>query len=113
MSSEAQAPRSVLSVAGDVLVFIAVLLLLYFAFLTTRPVLVALLLAAALSSLAVRLFGWIARRLHGRRRLAALISVLLLFTGVFAPVGFLGTVVVQGLVVEGTELAHALGRSGS
>ncbi len=112
MSSEAQAPRSVLSIAGDVLVFMAVLLLLYFAFLTTRPVLVALLLAAALSSLAVRLFAWIARRLGGRRRIAALLSVLLLFIGVFAPIGFVGTVVVQGLVVEGTELAHALGHAG-
>jgi predicted PurR-regulated permease PerM len=114
MSSEAETPpRSMVSIAGDVLVFIAVLLLLYFAFLTTRPVLVALLLAAALSSLAVRLFRWIVRRLHGRRRLAALLSVLVLFTGVFAPVAFVGTVVVQGLVVEGTELAHALGRGGT
>ena len=112
MSSEAESPRSMVSIAGDVLVFIAVLLLLYFAFLTTRPVLVALLLAAALSSLAVRLFGWIVRRLHGRRRLAALLSVLILFTGVFAPIGFVGTVVVQGLVVEGTEVAHALEHDG-
>lgn len=109
MSSEAErAPRSVLSIAGDVLVFLGVLLLLYFAFLTTRPVLLAILLAAALASLAVRPFAWLCRRLHGRRRLAALLSVLLLLTGVFAPLGFVGTIVVRGLVHEGGELAHAL-----
>src|SRR5262245_47489714 len=114
MSSEAgpaPPPRSVVSIAGDVLVFIAVLVLLYFAFLTTRPVLVAILFAAALSSLAGRLFDWLCRRMRGRRRLAALLSVFLLFAGVFAPIGFVGTVVVQGLVSEGTELAHSLQRT--
>jgi predicted PurR-regulated permease PerM len=113
MGTEAEgAPRSVLSIAGDVLVFIAVLLLLYFAFLTTRPVLAAIVLAAALSTLAVRPFEWMVRRLRGRRRLASLATVLLLFLGVFAPLGVLGTVVVQGLVYEGGELARALERTG-
>jgi len=105
-------PRSFLSIAGDVLILIAVLLLIYFAYLTTRPVLVAIVLAAALASLATRFFAWVVRRLHGRRRLAALLSVLLLFVGVLAPFGFLGTVVVRGLVVEGTELAHSLEHGG-
>jgi predicted PurR-regulated permease PerM len=111
-ASASRAPRSVLSIAGDVLVFIAVLLLLYFAFLTTRPVLVAIVLAAALASLAIRPYEWMVRRLHGRRRLAALATVFLLLTGVLAPIAFVGTLVVQRLVVEGSELAHALERTG-
>ena len=100
--------RSVLAIAGNVLVFLGVLLLLYFTFLTTRPVLIALVLAAALASLATRFFAWMVRRLRGRRRLAAGLSVLVLFVGVLAPFGFLGTVVVRRLVYEGTELAHGL-----
>ena len=60
-------PRSFLSIAGDVLILLAVLLLIYFAYLTTRPVLVAIVLAAALASLAARFFAWMVRRLHGRR----------------------------------------------
>jgi predicted PurR-regulated permease PerM len=114
MSTEVgRAPRSVLSIAGDVLIFLGVLLLLYFAFLTTRPVLAAIVLAAALASLAIRLFKWLCRRLHGRRRLAAVVSVLVLYTGVLAPIGLLGTVIVQGLVHEGGELAHALEHGGA
>ena len=105
-------PRSFLTIAGDVLVLIAVLLLVYFAYLTTRPVLVAIVLAAALASLASRFFAWMVRRLRGRRRLAAMLSVLLLFVGLLAPLGFLGTVVVQRLVFEGTELAHKLEHGG-
>lgn len=111
-ASASRAPRSVLSIAGDVLVFIAVLLLLYFAFLTTRPVLVAIVLAAALASLAIRPYEWLVRRLRGRRRLAALVTVFVLLTGVLAPLGLVGGVVIKRLVVEGTELAHALERSG-
>ena len=105
-------PRSFLTIAGDVLLLMAVLVLIYFAYLTTRPVLLAILFAAALASLATRLFAWSVRRLHGRRRLAALLSVLLLFIGVFAPLGFLGTIVVQRLVVEATQLAHSLEHAG-
>lgn len=105
-------PRSLLPLAGSALVFVALLLLLYVAFLTTRPVLAAIVLAAALASLAYRLFDWTTRRLHGRRRLAALLSVFLLFVGVLAPFGWLGTLVIQRLVVEGAELAHALERGG-
>jgi predicted PurR-regulated permease PerM len=113
MSTDVQpTPRSFLTIAGNMLTFIAVLLLLYFAYLTTRPVLLAILLAAAVASLASRFFAWMVRRLHGRRRLAALLSVLLLFVGVFAPVGFLGTIVVQRLVVEGTELAKGMEHGG-
>ncbi len=69
-------------------------------------------LAAAVASLAARLFAWTVRRLRGRRRTAAALSVLLLFAGVLAPFGLLGTMVVQRLVVEGVELAHDLERGG-
>lgn len=113
MSTDVQpAPRPFLAIAGDVLVLLAVLLLIYFAYLTTKPVLLAIVVAAAVASLGTRFFAWMVRRLRGRRRLAAVLSVLLLFVGVFAPFGFLGTVVVQRLVVEGTELAHGLERGG-
>jgi predicted PurR-regulated permease PerM len=95
-----------------VLVLLAVLLLIYFAYLTTRPVLLAIVIAAAVASLATRFFAWMVRRLRGRRRLAAGLSVLLLFVGVLAPFGFLGTIVVQRLVVEGTELAQGLEHGG-
>ncbi|MBI5536501.1 MAG: AI-2E family transporter [Deltaproteobacteria bacterium] len=105
-------PRSSLTIAGSVLIFIAVLLLIYFAYLTTRPVLLALVLAAAVASLASRLFAWMVRRLRGRRRVAALLSVLTLSVGVFVPFGLLGAVGVQRLVVEGTELVHDLARGG-
>ena len=107
-----RAPRSALSIAGYALVFIGVLILLYFAFLTTRPVLVAIVLAAAMASLALRPYEWMVRRLRGRRRLAALATVFLLLTGVLAPVGFVGALVVQRLVVEGTEMAHAVEATG-
>jgi predicted PurR-regulated permease PerM len=101
-------PRPFLAMAGDTIVFLAVLVLLYFGFLTVRPVLPAIVLAAAGASLATRLFGGLLERLGGRRRLAAISTVILLFLGFFAPLGLLATVVVQRLIVEGTELAHKL-----
>ena len=53
VSIDAQpSPRSFLTIAGEVLTLIAVLLLIDFAYLTTRPVLLALVLAAAVASLA-------------------------------------------------------------
>jgi predicted PurR-regulated permease PerM len=114
MSTAAQpAPRSFLTIAGGALVFIAVLLLIYFAYLTTRPVLLAIVLAAAAASLATPLFTWMVRRLRGRRRLAAVLSVLVLFVGMVGPLGFLGSVVVRRLVLEGTALVHDLGQGGS
>jgi predicted PurR-regulated permease PerM len=113
MSTDAQStPRSLLTISGDVLIFIAVLLIIYVAYLIARPVLPAILLAAAVASLTTRFFAWMVCRMRGRRRLAAVLSVLMLFIGVFAPFGFLGTVVVQRLVIEGTELAHSLERDG-
>jgi predicted PurR-regulated permease PerM len=114
MSTDAQlSPRSFLTIAGGVLIFLAVVLLIYFAYLTTRPVLLALVAAAAIASLATRFFAWLVRRLRGRRRLAAVLAVLTLSVCVFAPFGILGTVVVQRLVVEGTELVHNIGQGGS
>lgn len=114
MSSDAQpTPRSFMNIAGDVLVFIAILVLIYFAYVTMRPVLLAILLAAAVASLATRFFAWMVRRLRGRRRLAAALAVLALFVGLFAPFGFLGTVVVQRFIAEGTELVRGVERGGS
>lgn len=91
---------------------LAVLLLLYIAYLTVRPVLVSLLVAAALASLMARLFGWVLRRLHGRRQLASLCVVALTFVGILAPLGLLAALVTQRLISEGTALAHSL-QSGS
>lgn len=91
---------------------LAVLLLLYVAYLTVRPVLVSILLAAALASLVAPLFRWVLRRLRGRRKLASLCVVVMTFVGILAPMGFLATVVTQRLIVEGTELAHSLQSGG-
>jgi hypothetical protein len=80
MTIAERSPRSFLTIASGVLIFIAVLLLIYSAYLTTRPVLPALVLAAV-ASLVSRYFVWMVRFLSGRRRLAALVSVLILLTG--------------------------------
>jgi predicted PurR-regulated permease PerM len=114
MNTDAQpSPRSFLTIAGGVLIFLAVVLLIYFAYLTTRPVLLALVAAAAIASLTTRLFAWLVRKLRGRRRLAAVLAVLTLAVCVFAPFGILGTLVVQRLVLEGTELVHNVAPGGA
>lgn len=112
-TSETEPPRSFLAMAGRIVMLLAVLFLLYVAYLTVRPVLVSVVLAAALATLAAPLFRWVIRRFHGRRRLASLCVVVLVFVGVLAPLGALATVVTQRLVSEGTELAHGLQAGGS
>ena len=112
-NSDATPPRSLFATAGRVVMLLAFLFLLYVAYLTVRPVLVAVVLAAALATLVAPLFRWVIRRLHGRRRLASLCVVVLVFVGVLAPAGILATVVVQRLVAEATELAHGLQAGGA
>ncbi len=91
---------------------LAVLFLLYIAYLTVRPVLVSIVIAAALASLVSPLFRWLLRRLRGRRRLASLSAVVVTFVGVLAPLAIVATVVAQRLIAEGTELAHGLQSGG-
>ena len=112
-SSDATPPRSLFATAGRVVMLLAFLFLLYVAYLTVRPVLVAVVLAAALATLVAPLFRWVMRRLRGRRRLASLCVVVLVFVGGLAPAAVLATVVVQRLVAEGTELAHGLQTGGT
>ncbi|MGZ3429358.1 MAG: hypothetical protein ACXVCV_22055, partial [Polyangia bacterium] len=81
-TSQTAPPGSFLPTAGRVALMLAVLLLLYIAYLTVRPVLVSILLAAALASLVAPLFRWVIRRLHGRRRLASFCVVVMTFVGV-------------------------------
>jgi predicted PurR-regulated permease PerM len=105
-------PQSLVPPTGRLLVTVAILVLLYVAYLTVRPVLVSILLAAALASLVAPIFRWMLRRFHGRRRLASICAVILTFVGVLLPVSVLVTVATQRLIVEGTELAHSLQSGG-
>ncbi len=105
-------PRSLVPTGGQIVTVLAVLLLLYVAYLTVRPVLVSILLAAALASLVAPLFHWLLRRLHGRRRMASLCVVGLTFGGILVPIVLLATIVIQRLITEGTELAHSLQHEG-
>ena len=111
-SDQTAPPRSFLSVAGGILLLLAFLLLLYVAYLTVRPVLLSIVLAAAVASLASPFNRWLARRLRGRRRLASALSVVLVFLCVLVPFGLLVTLVVERLVSEVMQLAHALQAGG-
>jgi predicted PurR-regulated permease PerM len=73
---------------ASVAVLVAVV---YLAYRTLRPVLVVVVLAAALASLTAPLFDWTVRRLRGRRRLA---SALLVTALLLAVIGTLATVTV-------------------
>ena len=105
-------PRSFVAIAARVVMMLGVLLLLYVAYLTLRPVLVTLLVAAALASLVAPLFRWVMRRFHGRRRLASVCVVALVFLGILAPIGTLATFATRHLIIEGSELAHSLQSDG-
>jgi predicted PurR-regulated permease PerM len=101
------------SVAGGILLACAMLALAYVAYLTVRPVLVAILLAAAISSLSERLFQWLTARLGGRRRLAAALAVTVLFIGVLAPFTLITGLVVERLISEGTQAAQEVAHGGT
>jgi len=105
-------PLSSAATAGRIVMMLALLLLLYVAYLTVRPVLVSLLLAAALASLVAPLFRWVIRRFGGRRRLASACVVAVVFVGILAPVGALAALATQRLIAEGTSLAHSLQTEG-
>jgi predicted PurR-regulated permease PerM len=109
---EPRPPLFSAATAGRLVMMLALLLLLYVAYLTVRPVLVSLLLAGALASLVAPLFRWAIRRFHGRRRLASACVVALVFVGILAPVGALAAVATERLISEGTSLAHSLQSAG-
>lgn len=77
----------------------------YVTYLTVRPLLLALVLAAALATLTRPYARWAERRLRGRRRLASALTEIALFVCVLAPIGALGTFIIERLVVEITQLA--------
>lgn len=105
-------PRSALPVGG-IVTLLLLGLLAYVAYVTVRPVLLAVVLAGAVASLAAPLHRWLSRRLRGRRRLAAAAAVTLVFVGVLVPAGLLTWAVAQRLVAEGTALAQKLGGGGA
>jgi predicted PurR-regulated permease PerM len=101
------------SVAGGILLACAGLALAYAAYLTVRPLLVAVLLGAAIASLAGGLFRWLVKRLRGRRRLAAALAVAILFVGVLAPFALITGLVVERLISEGVQVAQQVQSGGS
>lgn len=109
MSEEPERGRS----AGERLaVFIAFGLLAWATYRVVQPLLGALLLAAALTTLIRGFYRLVERRLHGRRRLAAVLTELALFVCVLAPLAALGTYLVRHLITEVTQLVTDL-RAGS
>jgi predicted PurR-regulated permease PerM len=86
--------------------FVVMVTVLYFAYVTLRPVLVVVVLAAALASLTAGSFAWTVRRLRGRRRLAAMLMVLLLLGGVLGSFTVFAVSLLRRLVGQATSLAQ-------
>jgi predicted PurR-regulated permease PerM len=82
---------------------------LYLAYRTLRPVLLVVVLAAALVSLTSRMFEWLVQRLRGRRRLASALMVFTLVVAVIGSLVFLGAVVLTRLISEASALAQDQG----
>src|ERR1700752_530049 len=78
-------------------VFVAVL---YMAYLTLRPVLLVVVLAAALASMSFGVFEWTTRRLRGRRRAAAVLVVLTLTLVLVGTLVAFAAIVIGRLVSE-------------
>ena len=85
--------------------FLLLVATLYGAYLTIRPVLLAVVLAASVASLSFPLYERIARGLGNRRRLAAALSVGAVLVGAFGSISLFGALVVQRLVFEAGELS--------
>jgi predicted PurR-regulated permease PerM len=85
-----------------------VLASLFLAYRMTRPLLFVLAAAAASSSLCSGLFRRLSRRLRGRRRLAAISMVIVLFVGVLGPVLTLGTWASRRVVLEAVDIVTTL-----
>lgn len=96
-----------------VALFVALLGVLYAAYLVLRPVILIVVFAAAIASLTVGMHRWVVRRLRGRQRLAAALTVLVLLLGVFGPLATLGTFAVARLVGEIEEVAADIREEGS
>lgn len=80
---------------------------LYLAYRTLRPVLLVVVLAAALVSLTSRMFEWLVERVRGRRRLASALMVFTLLVAVLGSLVFLGAVVLTRVVSEASALAQS------
>lgn len=114
MSTESTTPPSRISFLNGERIVIGLFLAftLYLAYKTVRPVLVVVLLAAAIASLAHPVYKRVARWLGGRKRLAAGLTVLALFVCVLGPLSTLATLVIQRIVIEATEMAQRLSQEG-
>jgi predicted PurR-regulated permease PerM len=92
--------------------FLGLLLILYAAYRLVRPVLLVLLIAAAIASLThgwyLRVAWWLGRR----RRLGAAVMVVLLLLGVLGPLATAAVLAGERLVVETIQLAQHLRADG-
>jgi predicted PurR-regulated permease PerM len=80
---------------------------LYLAYRTLRPVLLVVVLAAALVSLTSRMFEWLVQRFRGRRRLASALMVFTLLVAVLGSLVLLGAVVLTRVISEASTLAQS------
>lgn len=80
--------------------FLGLCAILYAAYRTIRPVLLVLLVAAAAATLTSGLYRRIGAALHGRAKLAAALTVILLLLCVLVPLSTVGALAAERLVVE-------------
>lgn len=101
-SSEARAPDRVQLERAGKIVLLAVAVAISLLFLAMiRSFIVALLLAAVFSAMTRPIYDWLVERLKGRRRTAAITTILFVLLVLIIPLGaFLGIVVAQALSVS-------------
>src|SRR5262249_20835037 len=92
--------------------FVLLLALLYAAYLTVRPFLLAGLLAAAVASRTHRASRFVARRLGNRPRLGAALTTFVLIVGVLGPLVTGLAFAAEKLIAEALTLAQQLRHSG-
>jgi predicted PurR-regulated permease PerM len=107
MTNESGATKPWHSDSERVASFVVLVGVIYLAYLTLRPVLLVVVLAGALATLTSRWFGWMVRRLRGRRRLAAVVLVVALVVGIAGLLITASVVIIARLVSEATALAHS------
>lgn len=92
---------------------LALTVALYLAYLTIRPVLVVVLVAASLGSLTLPVYQWVVRRLRGRPRLGAALTTLCLFAVVIGPLSVGAALLIARLTSEAGKVAYELRHDGT
>jgi predicted PurR-regulated permease PerM len=109
----APAPSRPFFPGGDrIAFFVGFAASLYFAWLTVRPLMMSVVLAAAVASLSHRIYVRVRDRLGGRERLGALLTVLVILFCLVTPLATVGVFTAGRLVDEAGQLAERL-REGS